>query len=157
MLNWCTFREVARTGSTRGPPTRPIQAPRRGFVEEEAMPSSLRYSVVVVAFAGALVAVPCSVSATPNARATTTAPATGGASLLAVAWSWLRTLLPNAGCGMDPSGAACSTSRPRPGADTGCGLDPSGRLCMPAPQPGIDEGCGLDPSGSKNCASNGHG
>lgn len=121
------------------------------------MLSSLRFRAVVLGLAGVL-ALPSLAEESPSARAASrlTFPAASDTSLLAEAWSWLQSVLPNSGCGLDPSGPSCRVLRRRPGTESGCGIGPSGPHCpVPAPSPGTNEGCGIDPSGSTTCASGG--
>jgi hypothetical protein len=55
-----------------------------------------------------------------------------GGHLLAQAWSWLRSLWPEEGCGIDPSGGKCASQSPAPPVrpDEGCGIDPNGKCQM---------------------------
>ncbi|HZF10255.1 MAG TPA: hypothetical protein VFE33_15810 [Thermoanaerobaculia bacterium] len=53
-------------------------------------------------------------------------------SLWGQAWAWLTSLLPHAGCEIDPNGARhCQASvknlPPGPSLDAGCSIDPNGR------------------------------
>jgi hypothetical protein len=84
-------------------------------------------------------AVPCLAGATVSpARAQAGGVASSGGHLLAQAWSWLRSLWPDAGCILDPNGGRCVPHAPaapvRP--DEGCIIDPNGKCGMSPPRSG---------------------
>ena len=60
-----------------------------------------------------------------------------GGHLLAQAWSWLRSLWPDAGCVIDPNGGKCVSQAPTQTAqpDGGCVIDPDGK-CRISPARG---------------------
>jgi hypothetical protein len=100
-----------------------------------------------------LVFVPCAVDATGHAGTPTLqAPASSlTLNLAAQAWSWLKGLLPDAGCRLDPNGLPCTAGAARAllRPDEGCRADPNGQCLPSAIRAPIraDEGCRADPDG----------
>lgn len=111
------------------------------------MRPSLRRALVSFALVG-LSAAPVLAASDPSRAAVAPAAASvDGSGLAAQVWSWIRTILPDSGCGIDPSGGNCVASAPRPGTPAGAAASP------PRPTPAAGKvrptaGCGIDPGGS---------
>lgn len=124
----------------------------------------LRCFLVSLALAG-LPAVPVLAAASPSPGGAATATSSvAGTDLAAQLRSWLRTIWPESGCTIDPSGQ-CGSAAPGPSAASsarqvrpasGCLIDPSGGCGPAAPAQrrptGATKvrpasGCGIDPGG----------
>jgi hypothetical protein len=96
----------------------------------------------------AAMALPAGAGSSSPAGAATGLASSPAAAPLSQAWSWLRAIWLDAGCGMDPNGRSCGSVAPLPRPEEGCGMDPNGRGCGNiAPPPRPDAGCGMDPDG----------
>jgi hypothetical protein len=101
------------------------------------MRASLSLKALVAVALALSVAVPCLGAAAKPAGKSASVAASGGHHL-ADAWTWLRSLWPSEGCGLDPNGGKCTPAAPAPPPvrlDGGCGIDPDGQ-CGAAAQAG---------------------
>ena len=119
----------------------PSSLPRRGFLVL-AVACVLSLALAVPSVAG---------SALPGGSASLAAANSAGLGALSQAWSWLKAIWPDAGCGADPDGKVCGPGTAPVRPQGGCGGDPNGKHCQVAgatvrPM----AGCGGDPSGG-NC------
>lgn len=118
----------------------PASLPRRGFLVL-AVACVLSLGLALPSVAG---------SALPGG-ASLAAPAAGGLAALSQAWSWLKAIWPDAGCGADPDGKVCGPGAAPARPQAGCGSDPNGKHCQAAGAAVRPlAGCGADPSGG-NC------
>jgi|GEM_PF-4375595 len=107
---------------------------------------SLRRVLVFVALAvvlAGLSAVPILAAAGPSRAAAAPAASSEAGSGLQL-WSWMRTIWPDAACGIDPSGQCLKAA---PGTGTPAGAAPAPRRLPRSGKVRPTGGCGIDSNG----------